>query len=97
MTTDDSGAGDAPASTGGPSWTAEQAADYFTQSGVPMSARTLQVFIRELGIEPAGRAPSPPQGGVGKALYPVAELMRLNAALAPWLVPKTPRRADPGR
>lgn len=65
----------------------EQAAEYFTQSGVPMTAKTLQVFIRELGIPEVGReAVERPQGGRGKALYSMRELMELNAALAKWLV-----------
>ena len=52
-----------------------------------MKPRTLQVFIRELGIAEVGREPSAgPQGGRGKALYSMRELMELNAALAKWLV-----------
>lgn len=84
----------APAPEPDPAWTVAAACEYFTEGGLPMDEDTLGTVIAKLrkqsgGVywNPVGRAPSPEQGGVGKALYLVADLMRLHAALAPWLVP----------
>lgn len=78
-----------------PAWTIAAACAYFTEGGLPMDEDTLGTIIAKLrkqsgGVywNPVGRAPSQgPEGGVGKALYLVKDLMEIHAALAPWLVP----------
>jgi hypothetical protein len=88
------GAVTSPAARPDPAWTLRQACDYFADGGLPVEEKALAEIIAALRRQsggrhwnPVGRAPSPEQGGIGKALYPVAELMRLHAQLAPWLVP----------
>jgi hypothetical protein len=76
-----------------PAWTVAAACAYFTEGGLPMDEDTLAGVIALLRRQSQGRYWNPvgeasTEGrGRGKALYPVAELMRLHAALAPWLVP----------
>jgi hypothetical protein len=69
-----------------PAWTLAEAARYFTESGVPVTEAQLAGIIARLPRFPhAGRAPSGPQGGRGKALFPVAATMDLHMKLAAWL------------
>lgn len=75
-------------------WTLREACEEFAKAGVPIdpdpvrAAYRLHLIIRGLQLEPAGRGPSAgEQGGRGQNLYPISELQRLHAALAPWLVP----------
>jgi hypothetical protein len=83
-----------------PAWTVEQACTWFADGGIPIDpdpARAparLRLLIRALKLTPVGKTESGEQGGLGKALYDVADLMRLHAAIAPWLVMS--RRQDPG-
>lgn len=75
---------------GGPgrdlAWTLAEAAAFFTESGIPCTAGQLEAIIAQLpGFTPSGRAPSGPQGGRGRNVYPVASLMALHSKLAPWL------------
>jgi hypothetical protein len=71
-----------------PDWTVETAAAWFTESGIPTTPAQLAGIIAQLpGLRPVGRAPSGPQGGVGKHVYKMSELMKLHARLAEWLVP----------
>ncbi len=70
-----------------PEWTVDDAAAYFTESGIPCTGDQLAAIIARLpGFTPVGRAPSGPQGGLGKSLYKMSEMMRLNSKLAEWLV-----------
>jgi hypothetical protein len=81
-------------------WTVDQACAYFEASGVPIdpvratAVLKLTAIIRALEIRPVGRAPSGPQGGVGRALYSVRQLQALHRDLAEWLVRDQP--AGPG-
>ena len=69
-----------------PLWTVAEAAQYFTESGIPCTPDQLEAIIAKLPNVPrAGRAPSGPRGGLGKATYRVSTLMQLHSKLAPWL------------
>ena len=71
-----------------PDWTVEDAAAWFTESGIPCTGDQLAAIIAKLpGFRPVGRAPSPPQGGVGKNLYKMRDLMSLHSRLAVGRVP----------
>lgn len=74
----------------------EQACAFFAQSGLPIRPDRLRLLIRGLDWAPAARGPSPPQGGVGPALYWSADLMVLHARLAEFLesrgIPRRPPR-----
>lgn len=70
-----------------PDWTVEDAAAWFTESGIPCTGGQLAAIIAELpGFRRVGRAPSGPSGGVGKNLYKMQDLMSLHSKLAEWLV-----------
>jgi len=75
-------------------WTTEQAASYATDAGIPCTPAQLEGIIANLpGLGPSGRAPSGPQGGRGRYLYPTAVLMDLISLNARWLIP--PRDIPP--
>ena len=72
-------------------WTVDEAREQFAQAGVPVDG--LARIIRALpGFQRIGETPSGEQGGRGHALYEIAQLQRLHAALAPWLTAEAPRR-----
>lgn len=73
--------------TGGPLWTVEEACQHFGAGPLPVEPWRLHRVIRALpGFTAAGRAPSAgPQGGRGKDMYPIGDLMRLHSKLAEWL------------
>lgn len=81
-----------------PAWTLEEASAYFADGGVPIEIERLRLIIRELRKASGGRTWAPvgesapgDKGGRGKPLYPVADLMRLHAAIAPWIAVQGPR------
>jgi hypothetical protein len=78
-------------STRDPLWTVDEAAAYFAEGGVPIEARRLKGIIRALGWTPAGYTPSGEQGGRGKAMYLISDLMRLHAAIAPFIAAQGPK------
>jgi hypothetical protein len=55
----------------------------------PISERQLRAIVAALRLEPCGQRRDG-RSGRPAARYPAAELMRLHAALAPWLA--TPER-----
>jgi hypothetical protein len=60
------------------------ALEQFAQTGLPVDG--LARIIRALpGFQRIGETPSGEKGGRGQALYDIAQLQRLHAALAPWL------------
>lgn len=69
----------------GPAWTVDEAAAWFAEQGVPFDADRIKLVIRALRLAPSGSRPSGPEGGRGQAVYPVADLMKIHGALAPWL------------
>jgi hypothetical protein len=74
-------------------WTVAEAVEQFAQAGVPFDG--LDRVIRALpGFRRIGEVRKPPgsMGGRGPAVYDIAQLQRLHAALAPWLTAETPRR-----
>ena len=75
-----------------PTWTVDQACEYFAASGIPVAPRRLAAIIRALAISPAGETRAGERGGRGKALYSVRELQALHRDLAEWLI----RIPDPG-
>jgi hypothetical protein len=65
-----------------PAWTIEEACAYFAAGGAPVDPDRIAKMIAPVGVPVTGRAPSAgPQGGRGKARYPLAELMRIHAFL----------------
>jgi hypothetical protein len=73
--------------TGAPLWTVEEACQHFNAGPLPVEPWQLRKIISALpGFTPAGRTASAgPQGGRGKDMYPIADLMRLHSRLAEWL------------
>lgn len=68
-------------------WTIKEACEQFAAAGVPVTPYRLRKAIGAAGLEPVGRGPSSgPQGGRGQNRYPISELQRLHAALAPWWI-----------
>lgn len=51
----------------------------------PVTEQQLRAIIRALSIKPAGWRHTQPGRGHPTAAYEVADLMRLHAALYPWL------------
>ena len=82
-----------------PAWTVDEACAWFAEGGIPIEADRLRLIIRGLRWKPAGETPSTERGGRGKPMYPVADLMRLHAAIAPWIAAQGPLAGydpDPG-
>jgi hypothetical protein len=82
-----------------PLWTLEEASAWFAESGIPIETERLRLIIRALKWKPAGATPSGQAGGRGQARYPIADLMKLHAAVAPWIVAQGPMAGmepDPG-
>lgn len=66
-------------------WTITEACAQFADTGIPIDPRQLRLIIRALRIRPVGETTPGGRGGRGHALYPIDQLQRLHAALAPWL------------
>lgn len=66
-------------------WTIDEASAEFARTGIPMQPAQLRAIVRALHWKPAGETASGEHGGRGHALYPIADLQRLHAALSPWL------------
>jgi hypothetical protein len=65
-------------------WTVSEAVAKYAETGLPMDG--LDQIIRALpGFTRIGETRSGERGGRGHALYSIAQLQRLHAALAPWL------------
>jgi hypothetical protein len=82
-----------------PLWTLEEASGWFAESGLPIEEERLRLIIRALKWKPVSHAPSGPAGGRGQARYSIADLMRLHAAVAPWIAMQGPLAGldpDPG-
>lgn len=71
-------------------WTVDEASAQFAVTGIPFPAARLRLAIRAVRLRPCGETPSGDHGGRGQKLYPIGELQRLHAALAPWLDPAPP-------
>lgn len=67
-------------------WTIAEACEEFAKQGVPVDVRRFRLAVTRVARIPrAGEAPSGERGGRGQFLYPIGELQKLHAALAPWL------------
>lgn len=67
-------------------WTVAEARAQFAATGIPVDG--LAQIIRALpGLQRIGETRPGGKGGRGQALYPIDQLQRLHAALAPWLTP----------
>ena len=65
-------------------WTVAEARAEFAATGLPVDG--LAQIIRALpGLQRIGETRPGGKGGRGQALYPIADLQRLHAALSPWL------------
>jgi hypothetical protein len=76
-------------------WTVDEAREQFAQAGVPFDG--LAWVIRALpGFQRIGEKRKPPgsQGGRGELVYSIADLQRLHARLAEWLIPQDPPSGD---
>jgi hypothetical protein len=72
-------------------WTIDEALAEFRKQGMPVDPVRFRAAVRVAKIPRAGETSSGERGGRGHALYPIAELQRLHAALAAWLVVREPR------
>ena len=67
-------------------WSISEACAEFAAAGMPVDEARFRVAVTRVARIPrAGETPSGEKGGRGKLLYPIGELQRLHAALAPWL------------
>jgi hypothetical protein len=73
-------------------WTLEEACAEFERAGVPIEPARFRMAVHAVRLRPVGETKSGERGGRGHALYEIAQLQRLHAALAPWLTAETPRR-----
>ena len=72
-------------------WTIAEAVEQFAMAGMPVDEDRFRIAVTRVArIKRAGEAPKGPLGGRGHATYPIGELQRLHAALAPWLTVPTP-------
>ena len=65
-------------------WTVDEACAQFAEAGLPVDPARFRMVIRALRLEPVGET-SRDGRGRGQALYDIATMQRLHAALAPWL------------
>jgi hypothetical protein len=79
-----------------PAWTVDEACQWFADGGIPIEPGRLRLIIRALRWKPVGESPPGEHGGRGYPLYPIADLMKLHASLAPWLVAQAPRNGPGG-
>ena len=69
-------------------WTITEAVEQFAAAGMPVDEDRFRIAVTRVARIPrAGETPSGTKGGRGHPLYPIGELQRLHAALAPWLAP----------
>jgi len=79
----------------GTGWTIEEALAEFAAAGMPVDPGRFRMAVTRVARIPrAGETPSGEKGGRGKLLYPIGELQRLHAALAPWLTVQGPGNGD---
>ena len=72
-------------------WTISEAVEQFAMAGMPVDPARFRIAVTRVARIPrAGEAPSGAKGGRGQSLYPIGELQRLLAALAPWLTVPPP-------
>ena len=69
-------------------WTIAEAVEQFAAAGMPVDEDRFRIAVTRVARIPrAGETPSGAKGGRGHPLYPIPDLQRLHAALAPWLTP----------
>jgi hypothetical protein len=73
-------------------WTIDQAATYFTESGLPIRPARLAMILQGLEWEPDGAMPSGPRGGRGQALYSMGHIMWLHSTLQEGMIRRGIRR-----
>lgn len=73
-------------------WTIDQAATYFTESGLPIRAARLAMILQGLEWEPDGEMPPGPRGGRGHALYSMGHIMWLHSTLQEGMIRRGIRR-----
>ncbi len=67
-------------------WTIAEAVEEFARQGMPVDPARFTMAVRAVRLRKTGETSSGAKGGRGQALYEIAQLQRLHAALAPWLV-----------
>ena len=73
-------------------WTVEQAAQYFTESGLPIRPDRLAMILQGLEWEPDGELRIPGRSGRGKALYSMGHIMWLHSTLQEGIIRRGIRR-----
>lgn len=75
-------------------WTVEQAAQYFTEAGLPIKPHRLAMILQGLEWAPDGKMPSGDRGGQGKALYSMGHVMWLHATLQEGIIRRGIKRRN---
>jgi hypothetical protein len=74
--------------TGADGWTVDEALAEFARQGMPVDPDRFRAAVRVAKLPRTGEKPSGERGGRGHAMYDIAALQRLHAALSPWLAVK---------